>query len=236
MINRWLGLVLALNMFSSGCQGFGERRVPSHDEFEVQRVQMASDSQNDQDGDTPQEATTPSDHVLPESSPHPTELTIEVIEDKSGRTRNLFCSLRLSTLSKHIFRELNTEGMSITHAQSKLWIETSVSSEFQSYFKESSSKEKMQPDALPSYDPIKDKGGAWVIYQSLSGGLQSLILTKSAPWMCDRAWLVARCEVNEVLEELSNMPRQPSGEILSPLKLRLVSATYTVHSEDEDLK
>lgn len=233
-----VGITMVTLLLLWACQGFNER-LPSQAQFEVQRP--ADDSSQDLVPHGERELVVEND---PQASLENFEmssqavslsLSIEASFSHSFSEDKLHCRLEPSLLGAALLRDMR-QPLKVSRAQSSLWIELEIGSQLKEVVSSLAGhalSTETGVNHIP-YDPTSDQAGAWVIYQAIDGSFQSVILTKNAPWMCDRAWVIARCETNETLTLLTSVHRSLNGSISSSLQLKLVSESLRVHAVPAD--
>ena len=255
-------LVMISLMGGMGCQGMGEH-LPSQANFDVQPTSSRTHQEGVFSSGQPlhpANAAASLPHLSNHPQDLPQDLTALTQALKSGNSsvsvalqvsakgqlqeqRKIYCELNASTLSAEWLTALTKGPMSIQHVQPKLWIEHQVPEQLKAQFKDQATLEdylqnvsdSSQTRSLPfrHYNPTQDQEGVWVIYFPKQGDPQSLILVKNTSWMCERAWTIATCELNDTLVELTYSPLDLKRNLISPLQLVLVSAEVHVHPVDE---
>ena len=209
----------------NACQGLGDR-VPSTAVFQVQKNnsedhipkgEMISDSSQQHDNQK---------HEQKEQKQIFLSLIGDRIQQQLDPKMVISCSfkeIRLATIFKELFA---ANQINVKHVQPKLWIETNSDSLAQQI-------SANNINGLDKYNPLEDHGGLWVLYTSLQGRVQSLILTKPIPWLSNRARVLARCTPQELLSRLSFAQQTTQRLIETNQKLQLVSKEFQVHSVTE---
>jgi DNA repair protein RecO (recombination protein O) len=244
----------------TGCQGMGEH-LPSQAIFDVQSTAHPEASRASPESLAHAKKTSKSlPHLSNHPQELPQDLaalTQALISGNSsvsvalqvsakGQLREhqkIYCELNASVLSAEWLSALTRTPINLKQVQSKLWIEHQVPKSLQAYFKnrealtkhleKSANSSQTKSQLFKPYNPTQDQEGAWVIYFPKDGHPQSLILTKNTSWMCERAWTIAACELNDTLVELTYTPLDLKRNLTSPLQLVLVSAEVHVHPVDE---
>ena len=253
-------LLMAWTVTLTSCQGMGEH-LPSQATFEVQPSTSKTSQEARRLGTRPlQYPNTSLPHLSnhPQELPQNLDtLTRALRSERSsvsvalqvsskGQLRDqkkVYCELNSSVLSAVWLTALTQAPLNLKQVQPKLWIEHQVPEQLRSHFKDEetliqflereASVTAAKSPAFRRYNPNQDHEGMWVLYFPKRGNPQSLILTKNTSWMCERAWTIAACELNDTLVELTYAQLDLKRNLTSPLQLVLVSAEVHVHPVDE---
>ncbi len=210
----------------SACQGFNER-VPSSAMFEVQTKESYNADKILQNKPSKQSVS----HQLnkaeqDQTSAQHAQFVLAVKSEQhsahSPKDMKLHCEWAFSQTELGLAL-LQSLLLPITHSQSELWLEVGLTQKFKKALSSVS-------DHLPSYSPLDDQGGLWVVYSPHNRPQQSLLLAKPIPWMNERAKVLARCQTNKLLTELTFVPLSLDKSREPHHKLSLVSHEFQVHS------
>lgn len=211
------------------CQGFNER-TPSTAMFEVQgTLEQKNDIAEERRAQEHSETQSTIAQNLAESE---LDFTVTVLAKESesleqelgSHSVNLTCLFKGNQTINAVERSLMRAPLRLLSVQSQLWIETDLPQE---WMKEGSLSENLD---LPKYKPIDDDGGLWVLYTAQNGLMQSLILAKPAPWLSDRAYILAQCRDTEVITKLSFTELNTKRLLEPPRQLKLVPKSSQDHS------
>ena len=217
-------------LFFTACQGFNER-IPSSAVYEIQTKDDLTSTPLNSDSKQMQ----PSQNRLTSNSighaktmrrlrSHFSLTLDESSRSRLSRSQNSTLKCEWSKTLKNLNQEIPTPiSLEIIGSQSQLWLETKLPIKFKKALSSAY-------DHLPSYSPLNDQGGLWVLYSPLNRPQQSLLLAKPIPWMNDRAKVIARCKTNQRLTELTFVPLSLDKSFKPNHKLSLVSQELQVHS------
>ena len=222
--------LFALCLLFLSCQGFNER-IPSSAVFEIQTKDDLSSTALDSDSKQAQSAqgrsklkSVVTTKALRRQRSHFSLSLDELSRSKLNLDQNAALTCEWSKALKSLDQEIPISiNLEIIRSQSQLWLETKLPIKFKKALSSAY-------DHLPSYSPLNDQGGLWVLYSPLNRPQQSLLLAKPIPWMNDRAKVIARCKKNKKLTELTFVPLSLDKSFKPNHKLSLVSQELQVHS------
>ena len=214
------GLCIYVVFSVNACQGLDDR-VPSTSFFEVQSLDEQSDintiNSKNLDGHAGQNSISENTDLL---IPFQIQSHLQNTRDEA---QTLLCQIDEATLAHSLHKIKSTITMSVVRVQSQLWLETELEPNLKDIL-------IAHKSSLPTYTPLEDHGGLWVLYTALNGEVQSLFLAKPVPWMCERAKVLAHCSPSELLTQLSFTPLNINKNVESKHNLKLVSKDFQVHS------
>lgn len=219
-----------LCLIVSSCQGYSER-IPSSAVFEIQTKDDLSSTPLNSDSKQAQSAqgrlklkSVVNTKVLRGQRSHFSLSLDELSRSKLNLDQTPVLKCEWSKALKNPNQEIPTSiNLEIIRSQSQLWLETKLPIKFKKALSSAY-------DHLPSYSPLNDQGGLWVLYNPLNRPQQSLLLAKPIPWMNDRAKVIARCKKTKGLTELTFVPLSLDKSFKPNHKISLVSQELQVHS------